>query len=95
MRIRTKFTFMVGIPIAAGVAIIAFGKMRDIVEAKTAGELEQYDADNAENMGQVVDRVKEAASITGGDALSLEDTFDGYFEEWQQNSRKRGWRTKS
>ena len=59
-----------------------------IVDAVTDAEVEQQDADSAENIGQVADRVREAATIVGGEALSMKSAFDGYFVEWQMNSRK-------
>jgi methyl-accepting chemotaxis protein len=59
-----------------------------IVEAQTSDQLEQQDVDSADNIGQVADRVREAALIVGGNALAMKDAFDSYFVDWQQNSRK-------
>ena len=55
--------------------------------AASIEEIEALDASSSENIGQTLDRVNEGASILGGPALALRNTFNEYFIEWRRNSR--------
>ncbi len=50
------------------------------LNAKTEGEINQYNADSQENIDQTKERVGNAALILGGAGIALQNNFDNYYE---------------